>query len=124
MWVATGYSPGGGFNNCIYELTGAGLISNQGNRYVSTERHDADVTNENFVASLDLWKQKLALGPRKILDLLLEDPTTPMTKEDIAQATGYALGGGFNNNIYALTGAELIIKIGMVYAINPEILNL
>ncbi len=121
MWVATGYSPGGGFNNMIYELTGKNLISVAGRGYVA---NGVETPTGDFEASLDLWKNKLGTGPRKIFDQMLGDTGRVWTKEQLAYDTGYALGGGFNNNIYVLTGAELIKKEGTGYIINPEILEL
>lgn len=124
LWVATGYSPGGGFNNLIYELTGREFIMQTNRGYKTTNDNYAPELIDNFEASLDLWKNKLGLGARKVFELLLEDPDTARTKEELAAATGYALGGGFNNNIYELTGAELVKKQGTAYIINPEILDL
>lgn len=124
LWVATGYSPGGGFNNLIYELTGRELIVQTPKGYKAAyENYDSSMIDE-FYPSLDLWKNKLGLGAKKVFEVLLRDPDTARTKEELAGETGYALGGGFNNNIYELTGAELVKKQGTAYIINPEILDL
>lgn len=116
LWIATGYSPGGGFNNCLYEL--GTLIDKTPNGY------KANKLELGFEASLDLWRNKLGGGARKVFDFMLENPDTPYTKEELAQATGYAMGGGFNNNIYELTGPELIKKTLGGYVVNPEALDL
>lgn len=116
LWIATGYSPGGGFNNLIYELNG--LIEK------TIKGYKGDYGSREFEASLDLWKNKLGLGPRRIFEHMLNNPYESHSKEELAEATGYAIGGGFNNNIYELTGPELIKKTSTGYIINPEILDL
>lgn len=125
MWVATGYAPGGGFNNYIYELTGIGLIEVDGTgKYASTERHEHPMLLEDFNVDLSKWDSKLALGARKIFKILLDNETESFSKESLVSMTGYAPGGGFNNYIYELTGKELIKKVGTGYQVNPEILDL
>lgn len=123
LWVATGYAPGGGFNNSVYELTGRDLIINESGKYSAKGRDRADLV-DNFDASLDLWTRKLGKGARTVLEVLLSDPNLARSKEELAQETGYATGGGFNNSIYELTGAGLIKKVEGGYIVNPEILDL
>lgn len=126
IWVATGYSPGGGFNNLIYELTGKQLIEKTFTGFkadIGAYVDDLGVDTD-FKPSLDRWYQKLSSGARKIFEFMMKEPTAPRSKEELAQATGYAMGGGFNNNVYELTGAELIKKVPGGYIINPEILDL
>lgn len=125
LWVAAGYAPGGGFNNLVYELTGAGLIEKDGSgKYASLERHTPDQLEESFDPSLSKWDAKLSLGARKVFYVLMSSPNETFSKDYIAQQTGYAMGGGFNNLIYELTGKELVKKVGSEYQINPEILDL
>lgn len=125
IWVAAGYSPGGGFNNLMYELSGRFLIEKMSDgRYRSVEDVDSSLLDSSFDPSLSKWDSKLSLGARKIFHLLLNDSDIMFSKDVIAQETGYALGGGFNNLIYELTGKELVVKVGTSYQINPEILDL
>lgn len=126
LWIATGYAPGGGFNNIIYELTGSGLIEKDGSgKYAAMVGAPIQrLIEPNFDPSLDKWDAKLSLGARKVFRLLLNDSDISFSKDVLAQETGYALGGGFNNIIYELTGKELAIKIGTSYQINPEALDL
>lgn len=123
-WVATGYSPGGGFDNMIYELTGHGFIIKTSKGFKAAFEFYREELVENFPISLDLWKTKLSLGARKVFELMLETPYQEYTKQELAQGTGYAMGGGFDNNIYSLTGASLIKKSNGGYIINEEILDL
>lgn len=124
LWVATGYSPGGGFGNLVSELTKSGLIVLDGKGYISTESHDPSIVDEGFVASLDTWKSKLGLGARKVFEVLLQNPEIPRTKIDLASETGYAMGGGFGNLISELTSAELIKRTDGGYVVNPVVLDL
>lgn len=121
LWVATGYAPGGGFNNCLYELTGGDLIlkDDENKFYAKTK-----VMGKVFDTSLEKWFPKVSLCARKIFQLLLQDTNTAIDKDQIAAQTGYATGGGFNNCIYELTGPELIKKVDGGYIINSEILDL
>lgn len=125
MWIATGYAPGGGFNNLVYELTGAGLIEKDGTgKYASLERHTPDQIDDSFDPSLSKWDAKLSLGARKVFHVLMDSTNEAFSKEALAQQTGYAMGGGFNNLIYELTGKELAVKTGTNYQVNPEVLDL
>lgn len=120
MWIATGYAPGGGFNNLIYELTGKNLIEKtSAGRFIALK-----ATGASFTPDLSIWDQKLSKGARAIFALLHENYNDLYSKERIANHTGYAMGGGFNNLIYELTGKQLIIKEGTEYRLNPEILEL
>lgn len=124
IWVVTGYSPGGGFNNLIYELAAKQLIYKTPTGFKGRANYLPELIDETFTVTLDKWYQKLSSGPRKIFEFMMNEPTAPKSKEELAQATGYAMGGGFNNNVYELTGAELIKKVPGGYIINPEILDL
>lgn len=124
LWVATGYSPGGGFNNLVYELTGPKLIETSAGKYAAIEPVDRSLIEDSFDVSLDKWFSKLSKGAGMILRILLEDPDTLWTKEELASRTGYALGGGFNNLVYELTGKEIAIKEGADYKMNPEMMEL
>lgn len=119
MWVATGYSPGSTFNNLVYELTGANLIEKDGTGAYAALHGDSTY----FDSSLTKWDSKLSVGAGKIFHFLM-GRSDMQTKENLAEATGYALGSTFNNLIYELTGKELVIKVGTAYKINPEILDL
>lgn len=125
LWIATGYSPGGGFDNFVYELTGHGLIiKTESGKFKAAFEVYREELMENFNASLDLWKAKMKLGSQKVLDFMLQNPEQVYTKNELAEATGYAKGGGFDNCIYELTGASIIKKSNGGFIINEEILDL
>lgn len=122
--TAVGYAPGGNFNNLIYELTGVGLIEKDGKgRYAALEGIDQDF-DQGFDVDLNKWQNKLSAGAWKIFKLMIDHEHESFWKETIAQETGYSVGGNFNNLIYELTGKELIVKVGTLYQINPDILDL
>lgn len=126
LWIATGYAPGGGFDNGIAELTSQGFIFKTEKGFQGRGEHSlSELIDPSFDPSLEKWDSKLSLCSRKIFHLLLEDPNTGLTKQELAQSTGYALGGGFDNGIAALTNPKLIKKQdNKTYIINPEILDL
>lgn len=118
MWIATGYAPGGTFRSCIYELTGQNLIKKTDQGYEAYQH-----SNEEFDTSFSKWDGKLSLCARKIFHLLLEDSNIVMNKDELAEKTGYQMGGTFRSCIYELTGPELIIKTSGGYKVNPEALE-
>lgn len=124
--VATGYAQGGGFDNFIYELTGKEFVMRDGKGYRTINQIIGPEVgiDESFVATLDTIKKKLRGGSKKIFDIMLETPSQSYTKAELAQGTGYALGGGFDNFVYQLTGYGLIKKSGDGFIINEEILDL
>ncbi len=124
LWIATGYTPSGSFNNAIYELTGNDFIVKTPDWYVATRKYDLALIDKFFRGSLEKYQNKVSLCARKILQLFLEDNSRRITKEEMIQETGYVASGSFNNAIYELTGPELIKKVDGGYIINPEILEL
>lgn len=126
LWIATGYAPGGGFNNALAELTVPGYVEKYQNgfRVSADENYDKALLDESFDPDLKKWDAKLTLCARKVFHLLLQDPDTAVSKAELAEQTGYAQGGGFNNAISELMTPELIKKVEGGYIINPKILDL
>lgn len=111
--VQTGYAiKGGGFNNAVSALSAAGFITRNGD---SLEITDAGVgalgTYEPLPtgqALLDYWLNQLPKAERAILGVLINGRSA-LTKEQIAQMTGYEVGGGgFNNALSRLRTLELV----------------
>lgn len=125
-WIATGYAPSGGFNNIMYEVTGAGYVEKDGSgAYAAVQNaYSESLLNERFDSHIEKWDTKLSIGARKVFRILIDASHLTFSKGDLAQMTGYARGGGFNNIIYELTGKQLAIKVGVSYQFNPEILDL
>lgn len=127
--VAVGYSQNsGGFNNALSELSSAGLITRGAIKCADTSRNDLLIEVDT---SLQKWVSKLPLCTSKIWHFLLNHDDLSgdsggISKEMIAEQTGYSSGsGGFNNSISELSSLGLIERMpNAVIRINPEILNL
>jgi uncharacterized protein len=112
--VQTGYAvKGGGFNNAISALATAGYITRRGDEVDIAEAGvQALGTWEPLPTGADLaayWLSQLPKAERSILETLVRAHPGMMTKEAVAEWTGYeASGGGFNNAISRLRTLELI----------------
>lgn len=125
--IATGYSQNsGGFNNSIYELTTAGIISREGGRLVAAQDYLDATVPISIDTSIRKWSSKLGACSRAIWNLLLDSNDDRIwSKEEIAQETQYSpTSGGFNNSIYELSALGLIERTQGGIRINPEILVL
>jgi uncharacterized protein len=112
--LLTGYaSNGGGFNNAISALRSAGYVEGgQASLVVTGSGLDALGAWEPLPtgrALLDHWKGTLGRAERAILDVLAAEWPASLTKDAVADRTGYAAnGGGFNNALSRLRTLELI----------------
>lgn len=113
--ILTGYShQGGGFNNPLGALRSAGYVA-KGNPIEITESGivtlgDYEPLPEGS-ALLAWWMPQLSGPEQKIVTALSE--YGPLTKEALADATGYsAQGGGFNNPLGHLRTIGVITKAG------------
>ncbi len=122
--AVTGYShKSGGFNNAISQLRIQNLITRKANMLQANEM------NAELIVEFDFSKEaiinKMGVCPKKIYRLLLDNPYTEFSKEDVGEATGYSSGsGGFNNAISYLKTLGLIERQGNIIKLNPEILDL
>jgi len=105
----TGYAhTSGNFSNAIYRLNTMGLIRRSGDDIQLQEARD-DLVDRSISFSVQDWLNKLGACPKKIFALLLDEPDTAFTKEEIAEKTGYSAGSGnFSNAIYRLNALGLI----------------
>lgn len=112
--VLTGYAmKGGGFNNALSRLRTERMIEGR-ELLVITDDGMATIASEwePLPTGTDLlhhWLSQLPKAERAILEHLADVYPEPRTKEEIAEATGYAeSGGGFNNAVSRLRTLELI----------------
>jgi hypothetical protein len=126
--VQTGYAvKGGGFNNAVSALSAAG--------YITRDSDNLEITNSGAVAlgkweplpaGADLithWLVQLSKAERSIFEVLTSQYPRAMTKEQVAEVTGYqAAGGGFNNALSRLRTLELITGNKELQA-NAELFN-
>jgi hypothetical protein len=111
--VATGYAiGGGGFNNPLGALRTAGLIDGRDPIFITPAGTAAiDGQYEPLPTGPDLLEHWCRLGKAHglILRALAERYPESMSKQELADATGYeAAGGGFNNPLGKLRTLELI----------------
>ena len=114
--VATGYAAaGGGFNNAGGRLKRLGIIRVAGDNLelaAGTPAMD-DLPNwlTDDVFTTAAWLQKLGKCERAVLQHLLDNWNLKLTKEALAAATGYDVGGGgFNNALGKLATLNLISR--------------
>src|SRR2546425_5150719 len=111
--ILAGYGHrGGGFNNYLGGLRSAGYIQGDPDRLSITDAGLVALGDfEQLPTGVDLqnyWKSRLGGAQLAIFNYLVDHPG-PVSKEDLAQATGYeATGGGFNNALGRLRMLELI----------------
>jgi hypothetical protein len=112
--MLTGYSgKGGGFNNALSSLRSGGLIG-RGEPIRITEAGIAAIGTDweplpTGHALAEHWIAQLGRAEGLVLRALLDAWPSSLTKEEIAEQTGYAAsGGGFNNALSRLRTLELI----------------
>lgn len=124
----TGYKhSSGGFNNSLSRLNQRGMIiRNNGQIQISDDgrqwvHHNGQATPH----TLEDWVNKLSSCERKIYELVLSRPEDTLTKEEISQLTGYAVGsGGFNNSLSRLNTLGLITRDRGNIKLNADIWGL
>ena len=119
----TGYShKSGGFSNAISQLNKKGLII-KGKDSLQVKEMDPEIAEE-FDFSKENIIGNLGVCPKKIYQLLLDNPYEEYSKEEIAEITGYSPGsGGFGNAISKLNSLGLIQKDNSSIKLNPELLE-
>lgn len=112
--LQTGYKhSGGGFNNALGALNSAGYIAKQ-NDYCRLLGEGLDALGPydplpTGTALQEYWLRKLGKCERLVLEQVIAAYPNSVTKETVAEATGYtAGGGGFNNAIGWLRTVGLI----------------
>jgi hypothetical protein len=113
--MLSGYAIAGGFNNAIGSLRSLGFINKAGEPILILPEGLAAIEGNyeplpSGRALLDFWLGKLNKAERLILSELIESWPTPLNKEDLAERTGYAIAGGFNNALGRLRTLELITR--------------
>lgn len=116
-----GYSVGGAFNNPLGNLRSSGLIDYPGPGLVDfTDAGRELVESDTAPITLEeLHAQMLSLlnGPQqKILSAVLDAHPEQLTKEELAERAGYAIGGAFNNPLGRLRSMGLVTKTGPIGA--------
>lgn len=114
--ILTGYAiKGGGFNNAIGALRGAGFLTGSGDNNLSITEPGLIALGTDWKplptgqALYQHWYGQLPKAERTILSSLVQIWPDAMSKDDLARASGYEVsGGGFNNALGKLRTLELI----------------
>jgi hypothetical protein len=130
--IATGYSAGsGGFNNALSELNQKGFILRDGKLQANPDAIEeiisfvGEIPDQEY--NIETYRDNLGKCEREIYDVLLANPETEYSKEELSQSTEttYSAGsGGFNNALSRLNTLELIERKNGTIRLNPELLEL
>lgn len=128
----TGYASGGGsFNTYLSRLRTAGLIADQGGKITLYDLNLAvEILGEEYSAedrsSLEDWMKRLGGGAKKIYEVLLKNPGSEFTKEELGHAVGMeSNGGSFNTYISRLATLGLVDRPSSgIVRLNPELLEI
>lgn len=119
---------GGGFNNALSSLRSSGRIQGGSNALRITDDGLAALGDYEPLptgrALLEHWASQLAKAPRLILQALAEAWPATLTKEQVAERTGYEPnGGGFNNSLSRLRTLELVAGNGAALCAAEELFD-
>lgn len=119
--ILAGYAhSGGGFNNALGWLRSQGYIQGSDHIQITQTGLDALGSFEPLPVGQDLlrhWYSNLNKAERAALECLADTYPQSLSKEEVANRTGYeANGGGFNNALSKLRTLELISGRGELVA--------
>lgn len=111
--ILTGYaSSGGGFNNALGALRSAGYLEGREQLHITQSGVDTLGPVDSLPTGprlVEHWQSRLGKAQSRILGALVEAWPNAITKDELADRTGYvADGGGFNNALGRLRRLELI----------------
>jgi hypothetical protein len=123
LGALAGFSPSGGtFSDYLSKLRLAGFISENGNGIHITDEGLENVGHIPTLPSstdelLAMWRPKFKAGVGKMLDVLVENYPSYVTREELGDRAGYAASGGtFSDYLSQLRRARLIQESGNTVA--------
>lgn len=111
---AARYSVGGNFNNICSGLVAQGLLERRSPGTLSLT--DAGVKSSNILEPPsqdelhDRVRATLNAPQIKVFDAALNNHPNMVTAEALASASGYHIGGNFNNIVSSLTSREILVR--------------
>jgi hypothetical protein len=119
--VMAGYKVSGNFNNLLGQLRTEGYVTYPSGGCVSLTESGVEVANHpDELGTLedlhDAWRAKLSTSQIKLLDVIITNYPNEMSKEELAEETGYQISGNFNNLLGQLRGFGVIVKRGPIKA--------
>ncbi|KKK41727.1 hypothetical protein LCGC14_2560420, partial [marine sediment metagenome] len=120
----TGYShSSGGFSNAISQLNGNDLVT-KNNGSLQVKEMNPSIAGE-YDFSKEAIMGNLGSCPKKIYQLLLDNPYEEYSKEQLGEITNYRhTSGGFSNALSKLNSLGLIIKDNSHIKLNPELMEI
>lgn len=117
--VMAGYKEGGRFNKLLSGLRTNGLIDYPGNGSIClTETGRGTAPVQDTPATLNAlhaaWESKLSPSQWKLISAVIENDS--MTPQELADATGYTIGGRFNNLLGSIRTLGLVSRRGPITA--------
>ena len=130
--VATGYSSNSSsFNNSLSQLNTLGYIIRNGKIQVNADAMNQITAEVGEIShqqnNVETYKKNLGKCEREIYEVVLNNPESTLTKEQIAEmtATQYSTNSSsFNNSLSRLHSLELIVRDRGQIRLNPELLEL
>lgn len=115
------------FANALGALRSAGLIKGSQELMLAVSQAEAiaalgDDYDSNFAPSLEGWKNKLEKAPRTFFTILLANAGHVLTKEQLAELSGYSVtSSSFANAIGELCSKKLAVRDAGGIRLNPEL---
>lgn len=119
--VMAGYKVSGNYNNLLGGLRTLGYVEYPVGGCVSLTDAGVELANHpdapGTLADLhNAWHDKLSPAQRKLLDIVIENYPDEITKEELAEQSGYQVSGNFNNLLGNLRSYGVIVKRGPIKA--------
>ncbi len=127
----TGYSiNSGSFKNSLANLNSRNFITRIGDRITVNEQRINDIVQETGpierkAFDIESFKGVLNKCEKSIYEILVADPTSPYSKELLAEMSGYSVtSGSFKNSLAKLNSLELVKRQSDGIKLNPELAEL
>ena len=129
LGTLSGYAPGGTFSAYYSTLRRLEIIKEVNDvtmldkvpKEVIPLGTSKPITTEEVI---EMWKRSMRLGERKMLDILLKEtkePSSGLTREELSEKSGYAIGGTFSAYLSTLHRNGLVDFDGDLVRISESV---